>query len=505
MANINIDKTDVEYAKNFLIQYLRDSGYEGTLEDGTAVYDLLIKPFSLLYTLFKSEVDRASAYLSIQKAQELKDTLGDEYDKVVDLILGNWFTERRQGKPSIGVIRCYFTKPLDYFLFNNKTARFKINGVDFTPLDSYNITSADFSSVFSPLEGTSLYYYDLSVVSTTNTDVLVKQGDKVNAYINNVYFIRSEVIEDFTPGSSIESSEDYIERTKYVITTRELITSRAINTVLLDTFDGLQYVYVAGYGSDEQIRDLRTFDRVTVHVGNHADIYVFAELVQKVTKFTIDENKRVTLDILPVADVLRVTYKGEEVAFSIQNFNELYFATHEFTPTLQLIDTTNSIIPGDEVEVEYLTIPITKDIAEYVTSLDNTVINYYPVVRLPAPVRLDFNIAVKLDTSTTVLTTEEIIKEIKKKIIEYTSNIPKGDTFVISALISKIHKELSYVKEVKIPIQVTYTIRNWKNGELYSGVLDNEFALPDNLSVQQSKNTTKFYTNSDFINIEVIS
>jgi len=56
MASINVKKEDIDYASNFLVQVLRDNGYEGDVSNGTAVYDLIIKPSAVIYTLYKRQI-----------------------------------------------------------------------------------------------------------------------------------------------------------------------------------------------------------------------------------------------------------------------------------------------------------------------------------------------------------------------------------------------------------------------------------------------------------------
>ena len=247
----NITEEDMLYAKNALIQLLLDSGYEGTLEDGTAVYDLLIKPNSLIYTILQKDITKAKAYLSLDKAIEAKDILGDEYDKVIDDILSNWFVTRKEGKSSRGNVRCYFSKPLDLLSITPENTSFTIDGLKYIPQGTSNFTKDNFIKRDTGTVLTTTVYLDIPVVSVDATDNKVTTGSKVTGDINSMYYLRAEIPNEFTHGESKEDSETFINRSKDVITTRELISYKAIKTVLINEFDNLSDVFIAGYGDPE--------------------------------------------------------------------------------------------------------------------------------------------------------------------------------------------------------------------------------------------------------------
>lgn len=87
-SGVYFSKENLDSALNVIVQFLRDSGYEGTLDDGTGISDIVLKPNAMLYALFSQQVEKATAYQSLQKAQELKASIGqDEYDEAVDSII----------------------------------------------------------------------------------------------------------------------------------------------------------------------------------------------------------------------------------------------------------------------------------------------------------------------------------------------------------------------------------------------------------------------------------
>jgi len=284
MSNIVISKTEFDRAKNYLIQFLRDSGYTGSLASGTAAYDILINGLATVYGAFKQEADKVKAFRSIEDAKAFKDLLGVDYDKAIDSILSNWFILRRGGIKASGEIALYFAKILSGFTLTKGVDLFDISGVSFTVTSDYSFNSSDFSPVSNPSTGLTEYRVVCNVEAVNNVDSTPEVGDKVVAFINDVSFVRGEVSLVFSPGSKAESSEKFIQRADKAINTRELISDRAISTVLLNDYPEVKSVYVAGYGSQEQQRDVVSLSfapstpaDITFHMGNKADIYIQTE------------------------------------------------------------------------------------------------------------------------------------------------------------------------------------------------------------------------------------
>ena len=146
-SNIYVTKEDYEASRNFLIQFLRDSGFEGSLEDGTALHDVVIKAFALMYTLFKRQTQKVSAYLSLEQAVQMKDYLGDDYHAAVDSILSNWFVQRKDGTKTTGSVRLWFTRPLEFLHVKEDQVLATIDGVRFRIAEEKGYTEADFAGV----------------------------------------------------------------------------------------------------------------------------------------------------------------------------------------------------------------------------------------------------------------------------------------------------------------------------------------------------------------------
>lgn len=289
MANINISSNELEDAASYLIQYLRDKGFTGSTEVGTALYDVLITPDSILLKLISDMINRAKAYLSLEQAEALRSEIGeDEYNAAVDSILQNWFVTRKAGSKSTGTVRVYFSRSFPYFsLLKDGSSKFNINGVDYDVTRDYALAASNFTSVYNSDRNALEYYADFMVESLDNS--VATNGDIITN-INSIYFLRSVLVGNIVSGTLTETSEAFIARTGQVITTRELISDNAIYTTLAEVFDGIREIYVAGFGDTEQLRDVVSFADMDIHVGNKSDIYLNVALNPTSEYCAVDSN-----------------------------------------------------------------------------------------------------------------------------------------------------------------------------------------------------------------------
>lgn len=488
--SVTISKENVDFAKGFLVQYLKDAGYEGSLEDGTAVYDVLIKPFALLYTMFSQDRKKAEAYLSLQKAQEYKNELGVDYEDAVDSILSNFFINRHDGQVTTGTISLSFIKPLNFLQLKQDEVICSIEGEDFLPQQEYVFTTSDFTAYFNTTTNTNEYRVNVDVESENNAELNITTETQVKGNLNNIYYLSAKPVYSFTPGSYKEPADQFIHRSKKSLTTRELISDRAINTVLLDKYADLRSVYIAGYGSPEQIRDIVTWQYVTVHVGNKADIYLKAPIVEQEKQVTSDGSVVIEDHNAMVLDVQNTS--GVSFSFTV-DADETLLGTAKYYPTIS----TSS----GEVTVFYLTCPLVKQISDFMLSIDNRVTCYDPLIKSSFPVVLDFSISVILKP--TLRTESEIINDLKEVAVKYINHIEQGDKYFSSILIQKIHSEVAEIKKVATPLECTATVFDPKTNNYQSIDVGDELGSPSTSiqSNQFSLNTLQFFTGNNHINV----
>lgn len=511
MAGINILKSDVDFARNFLVQYLTDAGYEGSLEDGTALNDLLIKAFALMFTLFRFEADKSSAYMSVKRAKQLQVLLGNEYDAAIDALLSNWFVSRGSGAPTTGTLRLVFIQPPDYFALNAGTTVCTINNFPFTPSQDYVFTSSDFVAVANTSQNTVEYYVDILVQSTYNLTTAITAGTSSTAAISDIYFLRADVPAAFTSGAYKETSDEFIARTEKAITTRELITPRAIATVLPANYSDVKGLYVAGFGTQEQLRDTATYDSIVVHVGNKADIYVRSQLVKRT--FTAPVLNGGVLDLTGmgdhIVDALGVASIPTVLVPTVTNYTytlaitpvvpmtaETSYGTVGVTPTI----TASAAPVGTPVTLTYLTHSVLPKVNAFVNSSAQRVSCYDPKVKSMFPILVSMNFAITLSGGTL----DSVSKAVKDIILKYFASIPMGAPIILSEMIAAVHAAVPMVGGIKLPMTVTYKYRDPATLSYITGTIVDEFdfpALPG--SFQLSWNTIQFYTDADLINISL--
>lgn len=293
MPNITLSRERIENAANVIIQFLKDAGYSGSLEDGTGLNDIVVKPSSVIRELIAQIADRATAYQSLQKAYEMRETIGEEeFSSAVDCILSNWFVTRNEGKPSKGSVRLWFLKPLDFMHVKDGESMGSVGSAALVADGEQVFTQSSFSCIINTTENENEYYVDVSVRTVQFSTIAPSDisGDSVLLQYQDIYFLRTTIPGEFTPGVLVEGTDNFIRRTEWAITTRELITARAINTVLLDTFPDIIRLYVARHGSKEQLRDIIYYEGIKVHYGNKADIYIASSPSIQKLEVLADEN-----------------------------------------------------------------------------------------------------------------------------------------------------------------------------------------------------------------------
>jgi hypothetical protein len=502
MAEFIVSQERVQDAVNVIVQFLRDAGYAGSLEDGTGLNDIVVKPSALLREMFAQMVDKASAYQSLQKALELKDVIGDdEYDAAVDCILSNWFVTRNGGKPSTGLVRLWFLQPPDFMQFQDGEAVGTVDGVSLVADGNQVFTESSFSCILNTTENQNEYYVDVAVKTAENSVITPSStsGAEVSVQYNDIYYLRATLPGTFTPGVLVESSEDFIRRTGQAITTRELITARAINTVLLDSFSDIIRLYVARHGSREQLRDIVRFQGVSVHVGNKADIYIASSLAKQELTVFADENGDIDVAQLP-AEVSVVAYisardaDGVALSFSV-DCEEAVWCSARYIPKALHVEGQGA------VSLTLLTDTVVGQVRDFVYSEEQRVACYDPMVKHMFPLVLRPVLNVEL-----VDRSVDSVSAIKDAVLEYLDYVVvNAQPWVASELIASIHVRVENVKKILLPVACTGSIYDPLTKRNCDIEIGNKFTVGTDFAVRHSDqitdNTVQFYTDRDLITV----
>ena len=503
MADFSISQERVQDAINVIVQFLRDAGYEGSLEDGTGLNDVVVKPNAIIRELFAQMVDKTAAYQSLQKAYELRDEIGDEeFDSAVDSILSNWFVTRNEGKPSTGLVRMWFLQPLDFMHYDDGDVLGTIDGVTLLADGEQVFTESDFSYIINTTENQNEYYVDIAVRTDGSSSIEPSEStsnDIAIAY-NDIYYLRSTIPGTFTAGTLLESSDDFIRRTEQAITTRELITARAINTVLLDTFSDIIRLYVARHGSSEQLRDIVIFQNVSVHVGNKADIYIASQLNKQVLEVAVDEDGNINTDQLPsstsvVGYVKSVDENDNELPLTIDCVEETW-CSNEMKPVRLCVPSGVTL-----AKLTLLTDTVLGQVHDFVYSEEQRVACYDPMVKHMFPFILHINLNVELIDKT--INSTAAIKSAVLTYLDYV--VYNAEPWVASELVATIHTAVPNVKKIILPLEVTGQIYDPLTKQTVLLEVGNKFTINTDYTISHSKqitdNTVQFYTDADLITV----
>lgn len=499
MAELRVSRESFDYARNLIIQFLRDARYEGSLEDGSGISDAVIKPNALLYALFSQAVDKASAYLSLSRAEELNQSGrldSDEYDAAVDAVMSNWFVSRNPGKPAYGSLRLWFLRPLEYLRFRKGQVVATADNMALLANEDRVFTSEDFELLVNATDNVAEYCVELGAVSASNTDAPLTPSSQVTAGVDSIYFLRADIPADFTPGVPKESSADFIRRSKAAPTTRELITDRAMQTVLPDRHDEILRLYVAGHGDPEQARDIIPFYGVGVHVGNKADIYVAAPLARRAAELVAGPGGRADLSGLAghMAHPLSLRdMAGNPVPYAL-DVEETRWGAAGFRPPSLSVE----LPEGEPLSLAWLSSPTIPDIQATVDA--QRVACYDPLVKSMHPVLLRLELAVcMLDPE------RDSAALIREAVTAYVTGLAgSGETWVESEMVAAVHGAVPNVHEVKLPTVCTATIFNPRTGRETSATVRSRFdlaAFGPGLSRQISANTVQLYTDAALISV----
>lgn len=275
MATINL--LNIE---DYISQRLREVAPNLDIGQGAALRDLLVSPLTIILQPLANEIER------VRRSQSLIDIaqLGDED---VDALVANLFITRRKGGVAVGSARVFLSGPTSLTI-NPGTLFLTRSGLRFFATQKLVATP---QTILVDTD-TGAFYVDVSVQAE-------QAGDEYNVVANSLITMvtGSSVVVGVTnplpmsSGAARETSDALIERAKVAISTRDLVTSTSIRTVLADNFPTIEDINIVGFRDREMLRDILTGrglylggihwpDPAKVHIGGKVDVYARAPLLQ---------------------------------------------------------------------------------------------------------------------------------------------------------------------------------------------------------------------------------
>lgn len=229
-----------------LLEWLEDKAREFnpnfSTSEGTAVRDLFVKPFSVIFQPIADEIIRIRENLSLKNAENLS-------EEDLDLLAANFFVTRRTGSKSTGSVRVFFNEAVDEFLAQG-TVFIAASGARFLSTADTTITSTGLRlNTYGDL-----FYWDVDVEAES-----VGEAGNIPADLISDTESGSDKIVDvsnpaaFSGGTEAESNAELLDRLAIAITFRNLLNDPGAKLILLENFPRLLDVLVVGFGDTHKI------------------------------------------------------------------------------------------------------------------------------------------------------------------------------------------------------------------------------------------------------------
>ena len=270
-----IDQDSLSTAVTFLEQFLTSKLPNYDFSVGTANRDIAINAIALVFAVLRKDIDTIKSGLTLNDLKDKTDTTSNE---IVDSILSDFFVTRKTGDFGTGTVTLYFSSNQVIVLEISNSNIFVKDGVEYTITEDAAVITSN--SLKKNIDTTGKVYY------TTTLNLVAKEkgaSGKASVGVFNSWDVTSpylyqvEVLEEFSGGEEPETSSDLISRSDKALTTKNLVTSSAIYTVLMEKFTFIKNVVAVGMNDPEMTRDLLPVNIgnsiMNIHRGSMIDIY----------------------------------------------------------------------------------------------------------------------------------------------------------------------------------------------------------------------------------------
>lgn len=259
---------------------------------GTALYDLVVRPFGVLGTLCEENIARArnaGSLLRIAQNPSIADTA------MVDELLSNYRMTRRSGTTAIGTVTVSLSSAVVTAV--PRGTEFTSGTLSFYTTDSFigvpeaSMVTASTDRVIRSL-GNGLYGFEVDVSATSTGGLYrLQQGDVLAMTSPPSNYVSAWATADFTSGSDAETNTELIARMPASLANRTPGNTLNITALIKEQNADVLNVSIIGYGDPEMTRDRNNlFD---TGYGGKLDIYTQTDTtptVQRITKTAVLAN-----------------------------------------------------------------------------------------------------------------------------------------------------------------------------------------------------------------------
>jgi hypothetical protein len=510
-VDVPIQQSDITYAQTFIKQYLSDHMPEADFSQGTALQDLLVKGFSVMFAFFRSEISKVKMLRSLNELALLPSD--EEVDTAIDDVISNLFITRGGGGKSQVTIFITLSRKVDVFV--GSSIQFNRDGTHrFVPLSAVSVNK---ENLIKSVSSTGETVYEFSLVAEAveiGEEYDIPPGNFVSWDAFNPYVKSVRNDKEGSSGRSVERNETFINRTKDAITVRNLINPRSIRTVLLEMFtdNGLKDVTVIGYGDIEMLRDLKdtqvSFEKTQmIHVGNHQDIYLKLPLLENQTfsgTTTIsaklgESDKHGTLK-LPAHPVYKIhsvkkAATGEELSYSLFIRDKLLHYSAYQDSYIMLRSGEDNV----NITVTYDSVSGYDAIHQYLINPDERIILANSLARAKIPVYISTEVVYSMLPGNP----DVIESTMRAVIMDYIDSVPASDSFAVDNLVKRLHTSFGSSILLKLPLIVKGTVYYPDGGEknFYSHHI---LQVPEYLSYGVTTRVCGFFSSESLITFKKV-
>jgi hypothetical protein len=318
-----------------LLEFLEDKAKEFNpnfaTSEGTAVRDLFVKPFSVIFQPIVDEILRVRANLSLADAATLTDT-------DLDRLAANFFVTRKVGAKSVGSTRLFFNEPTDEFVPQG-TVFLAANGVRFVAAADVTITTSGLRlNTFGDL-----FYADIA----SEAESAGASGNIAANLISDLLVGSDKIVDVSNPspfigGSDTETNEQLLDRLAIAITFRNLINKPGAKLILLENFLRLMDVFVVGFADKHTILD------ETVGTGDGVTLEYQLSETEDVIGTSVDVSIDVVDELVLTGPVIAGFYQLDFFPYDFDSL-ELRYGASFLAGTPLVVDT--DFVGGPQVEV----------------------------------------------------------------------------------------------------------------------------------------------------------
>ena len=480
----NAGMLQFQNVKDYIKRKIAEVDPQIDTRDNSGIGDILIKP---LVDLLQPIVDEA---IRIQNNQSLLNA-ESMTESELDALIANIFLTRRVGAKARGTVRIYFSEP-ENVTVPQSSEFVTADGSRFFCLSEVTITANQMSI---NREGDFFYVDILVEAEDIGAAGNVPAGSIVDFIGGPPNLVKVDNLGAFTGGVDQEGNTAFVDRAKEAITVRDLVSTPAIKTVLLEEFPVIQDIKVIGYGDPEMERDFLVGDNmelglfppidvlhstVGLHIGGKVDVYIRSvTLTEETVRIdNLKQNvilrpkdaydpvvdppnvqyvglvKRPIIDIVSIQPIDPVTgdpignplIKGIDYIFVVDN-PTVRFSTRERDRLFIM----NGLLLNGSYVLKYKHSTDVVEIQEYVEADARRVVTADLLVKFTNPAFFDLSIVVTIDPLSGATT-----DTLQAKIEEFINNLGVGARIEASDIVDLLYD--NGASFVQLPFTMTATV-----------------------------------------------